>query len=146
MSRIKMLVAGALVVAAVVVGTSAAFAKPLSERQWRQQADAVCKQVGKDLDELGSQVAPELGQNDQPSVEQFAAFMDQAGPVFEQALAAIDDLNEPKALKKDVKKFEVATAAAVIRLQADPSLLAGSADPFAKANKIARRLGLKNCA
>jgi hypothetical protein len=141
-----MLVAGALVVAAVVVGTSAAFAKPLSERQWRQQADAVCKQVGKDLDELGSQVAPELGQNDQPSVEQFAAFMDQAGPVFEQALAAIDDLNEPKALKKDVKKFEVATAAAVIRLQADPSLLAGSADPFAKANKIARRLGLKNCA
>jgi hypothetical protein len=145
-SRIKMLVAGALVVAAVVVGTSAAFAKPLSERQWRQQADAVCKQVGKDLDELGSQVAPELGQNDQPSVEQFAAFMDQAGPVFEQALAAIDDLNEPKALKKDVKKFEVATAAAVIRLQADPSLLAGSADPFAKANKIARRLGLKNCA
>ena len=146
MSRIKMLVAGALVVAAVVVGTSAAFAKPLSERQWRQQADTVCKQVGKDLDELGSQVAPELGQNDQPSVEQFAAFMDQAGPVFEQALAAIDDLNEPKALKKDVKKFEVATAAAVIRLQADPSLLAGSADPFAKANKIARRLGLKNCA
>ena len=146
MSRIKMLVAGALVVAAVVVGTSAAFAKPLSERQWRQQADAVCKQVGKDLDELGSQVAPELGQNDQPSVEQFAAFMDQAGPVFEQAFAAIDDLNEPKALKKDVKKFEVATAAAVIRLQADPSLLAGSADPFAKANKIARRLGLKNCA
>ena len=106
----------------------------------------MCKQVGKDLDELGSQVAPELGQNDQPSVEQFAAFMDQAGPVFEQALAAIDDLNEPKALKKDVKKFEVATAAAVIRLQADPSLLAGSADPFAKANKIARRLGLKNCA
>jgi len=145
-SQIKVFVAGALVAAAVVVGTSVAFAKPLSERQWRQQADAVCKQVGKDLDELGSQVAPELGQNDQPSVEQFAAFMDQAGPVFEQALAAIDDLNEPKALKKDVKKFEVATAAAVIRLQADPSLLAGSADPFAKANKIARRLGLKNCA
>ena len=146
MSQIKVFVAGALVAAAVVVGTSVAFAKPLSERQWRQQADAVCKQVGKDLNELGSQVAPELGQNDQPSVEQFAAFMDQAGPVFEQALAAIDDLNEPKALKKDVKKFEVATAAAVIRLQADPSLLAGSADPFAKANKIARRLGLKNCA
>ena len=146
MSRIKVFVAGALVAAAVVVGTSVAFAKPLSERQWRQQANAVCKQVGKDLDELGSQVVPELGQDDQPSVEQFAAFMDQAGPVFEQALAAIDDLNEPKALKKDVKQFEVATAAAVTRLQADPSLLAGSADPFAKANKIARRLGLKNCA
>jgi hypothetical protein len=144
-SRIKVFVAGALV-AAVVVGTGVASAKPLSERQWRRQADAVCKQVGKDLDELGSQVAPELGQNEQPSVEQFAAFMDQAGPVFEQALAAIDALNEPKALKKDVKKFEVATAAAVTRLQADPSLLAGSADPFAKANKIARRLGLKSCA
>jgi len=134
------------IVAAVVVSTTTAFAKPLSEQQWRKRADAVCKQVGQDLDEIGSQVGPNLGPNELPSAEQFGAFMEQAGPVFEQAIADIDALDEPKALKKDVKKFEVATAAAVARLQADPSLLAGSSDPFAKANKIAKRLGLKNCA
>jgi hypothetical protein len=144
-SRSKVLVLGSIV-AAVVVSTTVAFAKPLSEQQWRKQADAVCKQVGRDLDEIGNQVAPNLGPNEQPSVEQFAAFMEQAGPVFDQAITDIDALNEPKALKKDVKKFEVATAAAVTTLQADPSLLAGSSDPFAKANKVAKRLGLKNCA
>ena len=145
MSRSKVVVLLSIV-AAVVVTTTVAVAKPLSEQQWRKQADAVCKQVGRDLDEIGSQVGPNLGPNELPSAEQFGAFMEQAGPVFEQAIADIDALDEPKALKKDVKKFEVATAAVVVRLQADPSLLGGSSDPFAKATKIAKRLGLKNCA
>ncbi len=54
---------------------------------------------------------------------------------------------EPATLKKDVKRFEAAANAAVVHIESDPSVLLNEkSDPFAKANKVARRLGLKVCA
>jgi hypothetical protein len=146
MSRSKALLGGSIV-AVVVLSTSVAFAKPLSEQQWKKQGNAVCKQVNKDLDALGNQVFAGLGPHDQPSAEQVQAFVEQFAPIIKGAIASIDALKEPAALKKDVKRFEAAANDAVAQVEANPSVLANDkSDPFAKTNKIARRLGLKVCA
>jgi len=144
-SRFKLFVAGSIV-AAVVLGTSVAFATPLSEQQWRKQANSVCRQLDKDLDEIADPFYAGLDENEEPTRKQFAALAKQASPLFEQALASIDALNEPKALKKDFKQFEAAVSEAVAAMQDGPSAFTGGAgNPFARSDKIARRLGLKAC-
>jgi hypothetical protein len=127
-------------VAAVVLSTSVAFAKPLSEQQWRKQANVLCKQSNKDLNAIANEVFSGLGANEQPTAEQYAAFVDQGGPSIEQTVASLDALNEPKALKKDVKKMLGVTLAALATMEADPSL--DSDAVFAKATKLFKRFGL----
>jgi hypothetical protein len=144
MSRIKLFV-GVSIAAAIVLSTSVALAKPLSEQQWRKQANSVCKQANKDLDAIGNETFAGLGENEEPSAEQQAAFAAQFVPVIEEALTAIGALKEPNALKDDVKKFESAVSETIAAIEADPSLLVGNTDPFAKVDKIARRIGLKAC-
>ena len=139
-ARSKVLVAG-LVVAAVVLSTSVAFAKPLSEQQWRKQANVFCKQSNKDLSAISDEALAGLGPNDQPTVEQAAAFVAQAGPSIDQTIASIDALNEPKALRKDVKKFVAAENKASATMQDDP-IAALDETLFAKVNKIGKQLGL----
>jgi hypothetical protein len=144
-SRFKVFVAGSIV-AALVLGTSVAFAKPLSEQQWRKQANSVCKQLDKDLDEIADPFYAELDENEEPTRKQFAALAKQARPLFEQALASIDALDEPKALKKGIKQFEAAVSEAVAAMEDGPSAFTdGDENPFAKSDKIAQRLGLKAC-
>ena len=138
-ARIKLLVAASCV-AAVVLSTSVAFAKPLSEQQWRKQANVFCKQNNKDMNALESTAFAGLGPNDQPTPEQLAAFTEQAVPAIEQTIAAIDALNEPKALKKDVKKLVALGYEAVAGMRTNPG--PENDAQFAKVNKIGKRLGL----
>ena len=139
MNRFKLLVAG-LVVAAVVLSTSVALAKPLSEQQWRKQANVLCKQSNEDLNAISNEIFVGLGPNDQPTAEQLTAFAEQAVPAIEQTIASIDALNEPKALKKDVEKLVALgnEAADGMRTNMGPENDA----QFAKVNKIGKRLGL----
>jgi hypothetical protein len=130
-----------LVVAAVVLSTSVAFAKPLSEQQWRKQANVFCKQSNKDLDTIYGEAFAGLGKNDTPTPEQLAAIAQQAGPSIAQTIASIDALNEPKALKQDVKKLVALATAAVTTMQADSSTVIDD-KLFAKVNKVGKRLGL----
>ena len=139
--------AAALVVAVVVLSAGVALAAPLSESQWKKQANALCKQVNKQLGPIQQEVFAGLGENEQPSPEQFSAYLAQSLPVIEDGVASIDALNEPKSLKRGVKKFKVAVADTLATIEADPvAVLSGNNDPFAKADKAALKIGLKACA
>jgi hypothetical protein len=48
-------------------------------------------------------------------------------------------------VKKDLKKFKAAVGQALDTIEADPGAVTGSKDPFAKVDKIGKRLGLKAC-
>ena len=135
------------VVAVVTLTAGVALAAPLSESQWKQQGNAVCKQVNKKLGAIQHDVFAGLGKNQKPSTEQIDAFAAQFTPVIEDAVASIDALDEPKSLKSGVKKFEAAVNDALATVQDDPNAaFTGNKDPFAKANKVARKIGLKACA
>ena len=134
------------VVAVVILTAGVALAAPLSESQWKQQGTAVCKQVNKDLDAIQKDVFAGLGKNEKPSADQFDAFVAQFVPVIEGAVASIDALNEPKSLQSGVKKFDAAVADALATIEADPEAAFSGDDPFAKANKVAKKIGLRACA
>jgi hypothetical protein len=144
MKHVKMLGAGS-VVAVAVLSASVALAAPLSEEKWRKQGNKICRQVNKDLNEIGNEVFAGLGRDEQPSNEQVAAYVEQFVPAIEGAVSSIDALNEPKSVKKDLKKFKTAVAQALDTIEADPTAVAGGKDPFAKVDKIIKRLGLKEC-
>lgn len=146
MNRVKLLAATS-VVTVVALSASVALAKPLSEAQWKKQANAVCKQTNKDINKIDHEVFAGLGPNEEPSDELKAAFLARFVPEIEGAVTSIDTLAEPAALKKDIKSFKAAVAKALSALEADPATgFGGGNDPFAKVDKIARRLGLKACA
>jgi len=139
MKRFMLLVAGMCVVG-VVLSTSVAFAKPLSEQQWREQANAICAQSNQDIGTIGNNVYAGLGPNDQPTAAQNAAFAAQLGPSIRATVASLDALNEPKALKKAVKNVLRVTLKALSTLEAAP---VGDISPvFAKSAKLFKRLGL----
>jgi hypothetical protein len=131
-------------VAVVVLSASGALAAPLSEQKWRKQGNAICKQANKSLTEVALEVFAGLGPDEEPSAEQAAVYVEQFIPTIEGAVSAIDALKEPAALKKDVKKFKAEVAEALDALEADP-LAAVNSDPFKGVDKIARKLGLKEC-
>jgi hypothetical protein len=130
--------------AIVLVSASGALAAPLSEQQWRKQGNAICKQVNKEIDEIGNEVFPDLGQDREPTAEEAALFVEQFVPAIEGAVSSIDALKEPAALKKDVKRFKAAVTQALTALEARPARLV-NADPFRNVDKIAKKLGLKEC-
>jgi hypothetical protein len=146
MKHIKALAATSIIAVVTMTG-DAAFAKPLSEARWKKQANAVCKQTNKDIEELNNEVFAGLGENEQPSPTQVNAWVDRFAPIAREAIATIDALNEPQALRSTVKKFKAATSEAVGEIETDPvAAFSYEHDPFAKVNKIAKRLGLKACA
>jgi hypothetical protein len=135
-----------VVVTVLTLSAGVAFAAPLTESQWKKQANALCKQVDKDLAPIEQEAFAGLGEDEQPSPEQFIAFAALFVPVIEDAVASIDALNEPKSLRSGVKKFKVAVTDALATIVADPvTVFSGDTDPFTKVDKVARKIGLKAC-
>ena len=75
MGRIKLLVVGSCV-AAVVLSSTVAFAKPLSERQWTKQANSVCAQSNRTINDLRQLIVPGSATLQDLSPEQLGAFVD----------------------------------------------------------------------
>lgn len=139
MRRLKWCVAG-LCVAAVMLSSSVAFAQPLSEREWRKQANVFCKQNNKEMNDIEAKVMAGLGPKDQPTAAQIAAFTAQAVPALNRTIDGIDAIDEPKALRKDVKKLAALGHEAVAGMETLP--VPENDAQWAKVNKIGKRLGL----
>jgi hypothetical protein len=137
----------AVVVVGVVLGSaSAAFAKPLTETQWKKKGNAICKDINKQLSSIGNEVFADLGPTEQPTDAQLSDFVEQVLPVVEDGIAAINKLDEPKPVKKALKKFNSEVGKLIVKLDTDPSVLLANEDPFKSVNKAARGVGLTACA
>ena len=146
MGRSKVLVGGALV-AILALQAGAAFAKPLTPKQWKKQGNAICKGVNKELDAIGNENFADVPDGSDPTDAQFQAWVVQFVPVIQDAVSSIVALDEPAKFRKSVKQFAAAIDDTLTTIEADPSaVFAGNKDPFAGPNKIARKLGLTVCA
>ena len=139
MSTLRRLGASAIVV--VAASAVAGHAEALPDREWRQRASAVCTRFHADRTE----VVPASGLA-VVSPEDAQRYVEQAVPLYEQLSDDIDALREPKSRRKQVKLFVTTVNDAVATITANP-LAAFSAfeDPFADANRVAKRLELKSC-
>jgi hypothetical protein len=134
------------IVSALALGgvAGAAGDKPLTKKQFIKQADKYCAAGNDALGVLGQTYFAGLGKNEQPDPATIAAFWVGARPILEAEISDIRALAEPKADAKTVKKILSAVQDAVDGIDADPQT-AFTGNPFAKADRLARRYGLKVC-
>jgi hypothetical protein len=139
MSTLRRLGASAIII--VVASAVAGRADALPDREWRRRASAVCTRFHADRTEI----LPTSGLA-VVSPEDAQSYVEQAVPLYERLRDEIDALREPKSHKKGVKLFVTAVNDAVATITENP-LAAFSAfeDPFADANRAAKRLELKSC-
>ena len=127
-----------------VVGARVAT-KPMSEKQWRKTTNRICRQTEALAGEASNQAFAGVGPDEQPSIEQLAAWVALIEPVVQQRIDSIDALKEPTALKKKVNKLLKTTRSELAALVADPSRgLEGN--PLSGAALASNKLGLKDCA
>lgn len=126
----------------VLAISSPALAKPLSDQQWRKQANVTCKQFHADR----GAILPSSGLSVVGKPDLARGYVEQAVPLYEELITSIDSLEEPKARKKAVKAFVTALTAALETIESNP-LAAFSAfdDPFVEANSVAKNLRLRSC-
>jgi hypothetical protein len=130
-------------VVAVTVAMTAgiADAKDLNEQRWRRRANATCEQFHEDR----NAILPEHGLSISTSDEALP-YVDQAVPLYEGLIRAIDSLAEPRSRVKGVKSFLNPLKAAVRTIEENPlAAFSGFEDPFATANQAAARLRLRSC-
>ena len=133
-------------IGALVVLCSIALAAPagaLSEKDWRKQADNVCRQSQTLLNEDASTVPVDSTGN--PSAADFSAFInDSVKPNYAQVIGSIKALPAPKAIKAQVKKMLSLLQKATDSISPDVTQ-ASLTKLFAPTTKVAKKLGLKVC-
>src|SRR5688572_9070676 len=132
---------GALSLSLVLTLAGTGFAKPLSDKKWRQAAKSACEEFHEDR----TAILPESGLA-VTTREQALPYVEAAVPLYDGLIESIEALEEPKARRKKVNKFLTALKSAVAAIEENP-LAAFSAfeDPFAKANRAAKKLRLSSC-
>jgi hypothetical protein len=150
MRRFTALLTTTVVTLAVGVGGFAGVAvagEQLSRKEFLKEGNAVCKAATQEINAVFEQAFAGLGENEEPTEEQFAAAAAGAVPVFRTALDEIDGLEGPASLEKQVGKLLGQYNAVVDDIEADPAIgFSSETDPFAKADKLAKKVGLKQCA
>ena len=133
-------------IGALVVLCSIALAAPagaLSKKDWRKQADNVCRQSQTLLNEDESTIPVDSTGN--PSAADFSAFMnDVVKPNYTQVIGSIKALPAPSSIKAQVKKMLSLLQKATDSISSDVTQ-AGLTKLFAPTTKVAKKLGLKVC-
>jgi hypothetical protein len=138
-----------LALAGTIVGGTAvsAFADPLSSKEFKKQANAICAQGNQEIEATAQQVFGNLSRGQEPSPEQLQAYAAVALPNVAQQIDDVAALEPPKSLQARVKKLVKSARTALAKIEADPSLLTDEKhNPFAGTDKLAKKLGLKECA
>ena len=130
---------GVLVVLMAFATAGPALAKPLTEKEWRKQATAICANVGTEIGALDAELLVDYVK---PTPDQAAIFIRRAVPVFEQAIAAIDALDEPKALSPTVKRLVRTATRELAGVRDNPSILieTDGSNVLPKTHKISKAL------
>jgi hypothetical protein len=131
--------------AAVFVGVAAA-GEPLSKKQFLKKANAICRDVAEELDAAAEEAFAGVDENEVPPPEALAAFAQDAVPVLRAGIEEIGALEPPRADRKKVDKILKAYTEQTNALEVDPNALATVEDLSNKADKLAKKYGLKACA
>jgi len=132
---------GAVVALTVAMTAGIADAKELSDKRWRRRASAICEQFHEDR----NAILPEHGLSIS-TPDEAQPYVDQAVPLYEGLITAINSLAEPLSRVKGVKSFLNTLKAGVRAIEENPlAAFSGFEDPFATANQAAAKLRLRSC-
>ncbi len=137
-------VLGLLVIGAFA-GTAMASQGELSKKDYIKAGDNICRQANQLRDESAATAFADVANGEQPTAEQMAAYVTAIDPINRQQLDGLRQLPVTSGEKKKVKKIYKAVEKAFDAIVDDPGALLTGADPFAKADKLARKYGFKVC-
>jgi hypothetical protein len=130
------------------VAAAAAADEPLSKKQFLREANATCKKMYKAVDANFEKQFAAVEEDEEPSPAQIEVAIARLVDLFRGAAADIEALRGPAALERNVDSFLDRFNAIVDQFEADPqSAFAEEVNgyPFAKPDKLARKIGLKEC-
>jgi len=143
--RFRVVTMAAVVAVVAVVFVLAPAASALSAKQFRDQADKICRDGTTARTELLQQHFPD-GPNAQPTAAQLKAFVGDYKTVVKDQIDQLAALQPPAKLKAKLNKLVSTARKALARVVAKPSLLLADSDPFAAVSRQSAALGLTECA
>jgi hypothetical protein len=127
--------------------TGAAGGEPLSKQAFVRQADEICREGDRQIDQEAEEFFGDLEQDPGPAeLEQFAT--DTVIPNIQQQIDDIRSLTPPEGDEDEISAILDAAQEGVDELEADPASLDEGPDAggaFAEANRLAHDYGLKEC-
>lgn len=147
---IAMIAAGALALALPLAGcgggdetsSDTTQGTPLTQADFIAQADSICAQGDKDLEQ---EQQAQFG-NSQPTDAEVTAFVDDTLiPNLEQQANAIDALGPPDEDIDQVNAIVDALRGGIEELQTNPDSIVDGSTAFDEANKLAQEYGLQDC-
>jgi len=134
--------------ATAVFAGAAGAGSTLSKKEYLKQGNSICKGANQQLNAFFEEFFKGFKEGDVPSPDQQRQAVDGAIPIFTTAIDAVEALEGPPAFDKKIGKLLDQYRAVLDKIDADPSVAFGqnAKDPFAKPNKLAKKLGLKECA
>ena len=134
---------------ALTAFTDAAGAgETLTKQRFLKAANATCKDAYRAIDAAFEEQFADLGENE-PSAAQIEAGVASVVEVLRAAVADVDALVGPAPLERKVGRFLDQFGAVLAEFEADPQGAYAeelSGYPFAKPDKLARKIGLRSCA
>jgi len=150
--RRSILLAAAIATAGFVLFGFAApvnAGQALTKKQFLKAANATCKDAYRAIDAAFEEHIADLGENAEPSAAQIEAGVASVVEILRAAAAEVKALVGPPALERKVKRFLDQFRAVVAEFEADPQAAFAeelSGYPFAKPDRLARKIGLRSCA
>jgi hypothetical protein len=124
----------------------AAAGETLTKKEFLAEGNAICKVASQGINDVFEQTFAGLDENSEPPPEVLQAALDGVLPIFRGAISDIDTLEGPASVEKKVDKVLAQYEAVLVGFEADPqSAFSEGPDPFTKADKAARKVGLKKC-
>jgi hypothetical protein len=133
-------------------GTSGATgaAGSVSADEWASQADAICKQGDKGLTAAGREFFEDQGLsgNEEPTPDQLEQYTrETVVPNIQEQIYDVVALPQPEGEEGQIQDFLDQAQSDLHYVQDHPGVLADeSNDPFAETSKLAKDLGLTECA
>jgi hypothetical protein len=120
----------------------------LTKKQFLEAANATCEDAYQAIDAALEEQFAGLGENAEPSAAQIEAGVASIVEILRTAAAEVKALVGPPALERKVKRFLRQFRAVVGKFVADPQAAFAeelSGYPFAKPDRLARKIGLDAC-
>lgn len=126
----------------------AAAGEQLSKKQFFKEANATCKKAYRAIEANFEELFAGLEEDEEPSPAQIEAGVAGLVEIFQGVATDIEALQGPATVEQKVDTFLDRFNAVVDEFEADPQSAFAeelSGYPFAKPDKLARKIGLKEC-
>ena len=142
-SSLAVLLAICALIAGCGGGGGQSTATTLSHAELVAKAAAICGQANSEIEAAAREYLGS-GRPTPKDLERFAA--EAVVPNTEAVVTRLESLTPPSSIAATYSELVDEMRSTGARLKANPGLLAQSGDPFAKANRLAKRAGLDACA